>query len=191
MERYEYKVVPAPARGEKAKGVKTTADRFALALTQVMNRLGAEGWEFLRADSLPCEERVGLTGRQTTFQHMLVFRRAVATAAVAPAAAPPAMVPAPAQEAGPPPAPSPAPSPAPAPAEAPAAATAAEPVTLPGPDPMDDAARRAGMIAPVARPVFGPAPRLVATPEAGLGLRRPGAFGAIRAPRDRDGDGAA
>ncbi len=179
MERYEYKVVPAPARGEKAKGARTTADRFALALTQLMNRLGGEGWEYLRADSLPCEERVGLTGRQTTFQHMLVFRRAVAAAASPPVVGP---VAAPADE----------PAPAHAPGASPAAApAAAEPVTLPGPDPMDDAARRAGMIAPVARPVFGPAPRLVATPEAGLGLRRPGAFAAIRAPRDRDGDGAA
>ena len=75
---YEYRVVPAPNRGEKARGVKTTSDRFALALTGVMNTLGREGWEYLRADTLPCEERVGLTGSKSTFQHLLVFRRAVA-----------------------------------------------------------------------------------------------------------------
>ena len=75
MHRYEYRVVPAPKRGEKAKGAKTTGDRFALALTHLMNDLGAEGWEYLRADTLPCEERVGLTGKTTTFQNMLVFRR--------------------------------------------------------------------------------------------------------------------
>ena len=78
---YEYRVVPAPSRGEKARGVKTTAERFALALTGVMNRLGREGWEYLRTDTLPCEERVGLTGSKSTFQHLLVFRRAVADAA--------------------------------------------------------------------------------------------------------------
>jgi hypothetical protein len=72
---YEYKVVPAPRRGEKARGVKTTPDRFALALSLLMNRLGQEGWEYQRADTLPCDERVGLTGSKTTFQAMLVFRR--------------------------------------------------------------------------------------------------------------------
>ncbi|NGM45608.1 DUF4177 domain-containing protein [Rhodobacter sp. SGA-6-6] len=77
MQRYEYKVVPAPRRGEKARGVKTTEERFALALTGLMNRMGAEGWDYVRADALPCDERVGLTGSKTTFQNMLVFRRAL------------------------------------------------------------------------------------------------------------------
>ena len=31
MQRFEFKVIPAPKRGEKARGVKTTEDRFALA----------------------------------------------------------------------------------------------------------------------------------------------------------------
>jgi hypothetical protein len=57
MTQFEYKVVPAPAKGEKVRGAKTTADRFAVTLTGVMNDLGREGWEYLRADTLPCEER--------------------------------------------------------------------------------------------------------------------------------------
>jgi hypothetical protein len=77
MQRFEYKVIPAPRRGEKARGVKTTEDRFAYALTQLMNQLGAEGWDYVRADALPCEERVGLTGSRTTFQNVLVFRRII------------------------------------------------------------------------------------------------------------------
>lgn len=75
MQRYEYKVVPAPRRGEKARGIKTTEDRFALALTTLMNTLGRDGWEYLRADTLPVDERTGLTGTKTSFQNMLVFRR--------------------------------------------------------------------------------------------------------------------
>lgn len=75
MQRFEFKVIPAPKRGEKARGVKSTEDRFALALTSLMNQLGAEGWDYVRADALPCEERVGLTGTKTTFQNVLVFRR--------------------------------------------------------------------------------------------------------------------
>ena len=78
MQRFEFKVIPAPKRGEKARGVKTTEDRFALALTTLMNQLGAEAWDYVRADALPCEERVGLTGTKTTFQNMLVFRRVIA-----------------------------------------------------------------------------------------------------------------
>lgn len=82
MTRFEYKVVPAPRRGEKARGVKGLEDRFALALTTLMNRLGREGWEYLRADTLPVEERHGITGRASTSnQNMLVFRRALPQAA--------------------------------------------------------------------------------------------------------------
>ena len=80
MSLYEYKVVPAPKKGTKAKGVKTSADRFAYALQVTMNDMGADGWEYQRTDTLPCEERSGLTGRVTTFQNMLVFRRTLAPA---------------------------------------------------------------------------------------------------------------
>jgi hypothetical protein len=83
MVLFEYKVVPAPRRGEKAKGIKTTSDRFAHALGLLMNRLGQDGWEYMRADTLPCDERIGLTGTRTktTYQSMLVFRRALAEGA--------------------------------------------------------------------------------------------------------------
>lgn len=87
MPRYEYKVIPAPRRGEKARGVKTTEERFALALTGVMNALGADGWDYVRADTLPVDERSGLTGTKTSFQNLLVFRREIAEMA-APAAGP-------------------------------------------------------------------------------------------------------
>ncbi len=104
MQRYEYNVVPAPRRGEKARGVKTTEDRFALALATLMNTLGRDGWEYLRADTLPVDERTGLTGTKTSFQNMLVFRRPVDEAKAE--AAPPRLVvaepaPAPAPKLGP------------------------------------------------------------------------------------------
>lgn len=75
MTSYEYAVVPAPKKGTKARGIKTTEDRFAFAIQTIMNEYGAAGWEYLRTDTLPCEERQGLTGRTTTFQNMLVFRK--------------------------------------------------------------------------------------------------------------------
>jgi hypothetical protein len=75
-QQHDYKVVPAPTRGEKVKGVKGAAEQFAHALGQLMNRMASEGWEYLRAEKLPCEERDGWFGRKTTERHMLVFRRA-------------------------------------------------------------------------------------------------------------------
>ncbi|HCP80666.1 MAG TPA: DUF4177 domain-containing protein [Octadecabacter sp.] len=77
MTGFEYKVVPAPMRGLKGKGIKGTPARFANALQSVMNDLGREGWEYQRTDTLPVEERQGLTGKTTNFQNMLVFRRAI------------------------------------------------------------------------------------------------------------------
>lgn len=78
MPQYEYKVVPAPVKAEKAKGLKGTQAKFAHTLMALMNELGRDGWEYQRADALPCEERSGLTGKTTTFQNMLIFRRALA-----------------------------------------------------------------------------------------------------------------
>lgn len=77
MLEYEYKVVPSPKRGVKAKGVKGADARFAHALQVVMNDLGAQGWEYQRSDTLPMQERQGLTGKTTVFKTLLVFRREV------------------------------------------------------------------------------------------------------------------
>jgi len=85
MPKYEYKVVPAPKKGRRGKGVKGPEGRFANALESVMNELGAEGWEYQRTDTLPAEERQGLTGRTTVFQNMLVFRRETDSAEETPA----------------------------------------------------------------------------------------------------------
>lgn len=75
---FEYKVIPAPTRGQKGKGIKGPEGRFANALELEMNRLGSEGWEYVRADTLPHEERSGLTGSSTSYRSVLVFRRAKA-----------------------------------------------------------------------------------------------------------------
>lgn len=76
MAGFEYKVVPAPTKGVKAKGVKTAEARFSLSLEQLVNELAAAGWEYQRADTLPSTERSGLTGSQSVWRHVLVFRRA-------------------------------------------------------------------------------------------------------------------
>lgn len=105
MSHFEYRVIPAPSRGEKAKDAKTPSDRYSVALTAELNRMAQDGWEYIRADVLPSEERSGLTGRSTVYHNLLVFRRkAPAPAAVSlprqpqpeyPAAASPARAPEP------------------------------------------------------------------------------------------------
>ena len=77
MSNLEYKVVPAPKKGVKSKGVKTPDARFAYALEQLMNDLGTDGWSYLRAETLPCETRSGLTSHSTAYHNVLVFSRPV------------------------------------------------------------------------------------------------------------------
>lgn len=74
---YEYKVIPSPLRTAKVKGLKTAAERFAHMLEDAVNSEALDGWEFLRSETLPCEERKGLTGTAKSFQSVLVFRRAL------------------------------------------------------------------------------------------------------------------
>lgn len=103
--RYEYKLVPAPKRPGKIKGVKAGEDRLAAHIESLMNELGRDGWAYLRADTLPSEERQGLTSRNTVFHTILVFQRPLTPegaeiAPLAPSDAPeaPADTPAPSQE---------------------------------------------------------------------------------------------
>ncbi|MEZ5755639.1 MAG: hypothetical protein R3D90_13025 [Paracoccaceae bacterium] len=52
-----------------------------------MNDLGRDGWEYVRAETLPTEERAGFTKTRVVEQTMLIFRRSLAgPAALVPAA---------------------------------------------------------------------------------------------------------
>ncbi len=81
MPQYQYRVIPAPNRGLKAKGLKTPEARFSHALEEVMNEMAAEGWEYQRAETLPSVERAGLTSTATHWRNVLVFRKAQIEAA--------------------------------------------------------------------------------------------------------------
>ncbi|GAA3854753.1 DUF4177 domain-containing protein [Celeribacter arenosi] len=77
MPLYEYKTVPASKKGEKAKGVKSPEGRIAQAMETTLNAQAKDGWEYIRADLLPMEERAGLTSRTTNYYTVLVFRREI------------------------------------------------------------------------------------------------------------------
>lgn len=77
MSSYEYTVIPAPSRGEKAKGARSGIERFAATLSDALNDMARDGWEYVRAETLPAEERSGLTSRSTVYHNLLVFRRSL------------------------------------------------------------------------------------------------------------------
>ena len=70
---HEYKVIPAPRKGLKAKGLKSNEDRFAHSLQELINTEAKAGWAFLRAETLPSEERSGFRARTTVYRSVLVF----------------------------------------------------------------------------------------------------------------------
>ncbi|QXT38714.1 DUF4177 domain-containing protein [Gymnodinialimonas ceratoperidinii] len=74
--RTEYKVVPAPEKARKQRGLKGAA-LFARSVEELMNEMAADGWTYLRADTLPQEERAGLTNKTTVYRNLLVFQRVV------------------------------------------------------------------------------------------------------------------
>ncbi|WP_376874078.1 DUF4177 domain-containing protein [Albirhodobacter sp. R86504] len=75
MPQYEYTLRPAPTRAEKHRTLKTNADKFAQTLTDAINELAREGWEFQGVEALPADERSGLTSRTTVIHNLMVFRR--------------------------------------------------------------------------------------------------------------------
>lgn len=98
---YEYKVVPAPQRAVKAKGLKTTAERFAHALAERINAEAAGGWQFVRTETLACEERSRFGATRMSQQTVMIFTREVGaarpdTAAALAAVQAPVLTPAPA-----------------------------------------------------------------------------------------------
>jgi len=77
MAHYEYRCVAAPRKAKSFKGVRRHEDQFASVLGEIMNEMAASDWEYLRAESLPCEEKSGLTSRVESYQSVLVFRRRI------------------------------------------------------------------------------------------------------------------
>ncbi len=76
MTYYDYKVVPAPRRARKAKGVAAGPDLFALTLTEAINEVARQGWEYYRSEALAMEAPSGWFKRGgVEEQVMLIFRR--------------------------------------------------------------------------------------------------------------------
>ena len=76
MTFYDYKVAPAPRQVKRVKGVKTTAEAFAHTLSDAINATAREGWEYVRAETLPAQEQGGWFRRGAeVVETVLIFRR--------------------------------------------------------------------------------------------------------------------
>lgn len=75
---FEYKCVGAPERARRKKGAKTRTDRVALAMQEAIAQEATDGWEYLRTDLIPIEERSGMFGRtHEVHRAVMVFRRSL------------------------------------------------------------------------------------------------------------------
>ena len=153
MSSYEYIAIPAPARGEKTRGAKTGIDRFAATLTDTLNRMAGDGWDYVRAETLPAEERSGLTSRTTVYHNLLIFRRSLAAAQP---------MPDPVRAA-----PEPAPAPVPEPAPAPEPAETTPSVRAPFSQPMRAMPKQQQQARPAEPPLTAPAPTTPPGPRLG------------------------
>jgi hypothetical protein len=76
MSYYDYKIVPAPKKAKKVRGVSGAADLFALTLTDAVNELARQGWEYYCSESLAIQTPGGWFSRARTEEHtVLVFRK--------------------------------------------------------------------------------------------------------------------
>lgn len=76
MTNYDYKVVPAPHRARKVKGVKGADELFAMTLAEAINEVARQGWEYVRTETLAAEVPGGWFRRGMSSEHtVMVFRR--------------------------------------------------------------------------------------------------------------------
>jgi hypothetical protein len=72
----EYKCVGAPERPKRKRGQKTRSDRVAGAMQEIIEAEAKDGWEYLRTDLVPVEEKSGLFGRpREVHRAVMVFHR--------------------------------------------------------------------------------------------------------------------
>ncbi|MCH2075305.1 MAG: DUF4177 domain-containing protein [Rhodobacteraceae bacterium] len=77
MDKYQYRVVPTPVKTKGHSSARDGGESFAQTIETTMNELGAEGWHYVRADTMPAEERVGFASKHTVYQNVLIFRRRI------------------------------------------------------------------------------------------------------------------
>lgn len=77
MERYEYRLEAVPTKSKRYKGLPKSDDAFALTVSDAINDLAKDGWEFFRIETMNETCRAGLFGTKTVSRDYMVYRRAL------------------------------------------------------------------------------------------------------------------
>lgn len=86
MTGYTYKTVAAPRRLKKVKGVKGQDALLAHSVEELIAVEAAQGWEYLRSDTFPVEEKGGMFSKAAvTDRAVLIFRKPIAVQRAQPA----------------------------------------------------------------------------------------------------------
>ena len=126
MTTYQYKTVAAPRKLKRVKGVKGADALAAHHVEEAIAVEAADGWEYVRTDRFPIEEKNGMFSRpQVSERAVMIFRKEIVQQ-VAMAAQPVQPASQPVQ---------PAPQPAPPPQQPAPAPQAAQPQPQPMPQP--------------------------------------------------------
>lgn len=76
MSYYDYKIVPAPKKAKKIKGVSGSGELFALTLNEAINEIARQGWEYYCSETLTAQTPGGWFKRAVTEEQVvLVFRK--------------------------------------------------------------------------------------------------------------------
>ncbi|MCH8166977.1 MAG: hypothetical protein IIC03_03500 [Proteobacteria bacterium] len=74
---YEYKIIGAPEKGKRKRGMRRKSDRVAAAFADILKSEAVDGWEYQRTDLLPVIEGAGWFRRgHEVHRAVMVFRRA-------------------------------------------------------------------------------------------------------------------
>lgn len=77
MKKYEFKIVPAPQNVQRG-WFQAKDDGFANTVTELMNEMGACGWDYVRSETLSFGRRRWYGAKRVERHEVLVFRRTIA-----------------------------------------------------------------------------------------------------------------
>lgn len=77
MAHFEFKVLPAPRRSKRMKGLMRGQNRFCATVTEFLNENGLDGWEFIGFEMMPLESRRFLFFQYVGECPCMIFRREV------------------------------------------------------------------------------------------------------------------
>lgn len=76
MTKYEFRAVPCPQRAQRHQNMPKGADAFSETLTNAINELAGEGWDYIRTEAVTVKTR-GFLRRRSEDRTFLVFRREI------------------------------------------------------------------------------------------------------------------